>query len=96
MFNKQLYVILGKYESEESVEAFIINLIRILINKYPREIMNGLIKNWASANTVELKIKILEILNMSSIPIEHFYSILSESLNPDRLTKKRKSSNLVF
>lgn len=31
--------------------------------------MNSMIKNWVSANTVELKIKIIEMLNMTSIPI---------------------------
>lgn len=60
---------LGRYETEESVETYIINLLRVLFNKYPREIMNGMIRNWTSANTVEQKIKIVEILNLTSIPI---------------------------
>ena len=51
------------------METYIINLLRVLINKYPREIMNGMIKNWTSAHTVEQKIKIVEILNLTSIPI---------------------------
>ena len=94
-FNKQLYQTLGRYETEESVETYIINLLRVLINKYPRQIMNGMIKNWTSAHTVEQKIKIVEILNLTSIPIENFYNILADTLNEDKLHKKRKSIHLL-
>jgi hypothetical protein len=40
-----------------------------------------MIKNWTSAHTVEQKIKIIEMLNLTSIPIENFYNILADSLN---------------
>lgn len=56
--------------------------------------MNAFIKNWASATTVEHKIKIVEILNMTSIPIENFYGILSETLALDH--KKKKNDEFVL
>jgi hypothetical protein len=33
--------------------------MRVLLNRYPKEIMNGMIKNWASSKTIEQKIKII-------------------------------------
>lgn len=58
--------------------------------------MNSMIQAWSSANTVELKIKIIEILNLTSIPIENFYNIMSECLNSDRIAKKKKKDVLTF
>ena len=58
-YNKQLYLTLGRFEVEESVQNFIINLIRVLLNKYPREVMNAMIQTWTTARTIELKIKIV-------------------------------------
>ena len=93
-FNKQLYQLLGKYETSESVETYIINLVRVLLNKYPKEIMRAFIKNWATTTTVEHKIKIIEILNMTGIPIENFFTILADTLNLDH--KKKKNDEFVL
>lgn len=67
-----------------------------MLNKYPSEVMNAMIQAWTSANNVELKIKIIEILNFCSIPIENFYNIMCECVNSERISKKKKSGSLTF
>jgi hypothetical protein len=58
--------------------------------------MNAMIQAWTMANTVELKIKIIEILNFCSIPIENFYNIMCECVNSERIAKKKKANSLTF
>lgn len=45
--------------------------------------MRALVTCWSLAfKDVETKLKILELLNFSCLPIEHFYSIMAQSINP--------------
>lgn len=65
-----------------------------MVNTYPSELINSLCNNWASAKSVDFKLKILEILNFSSIPIEYFYAIVCQCINQDKIGKKRRPGQL--
>jgi hypothetical protein len=94
-YNKALGIAQSRLETEESVEAFIVGLFRVLLNAYPCETMRSLISCWSnSQKDIENRLKLLEILIFSGIPIEHFYSILCDSVNPEKIGRKRKGANL--
>jgi hypothetical protein len=61
-FNKALHTVLSQYEQVDSVESYIINLIRVLYNNYPADTLNSLVIDWINAPTLEIRLKILEIL----------------------------------
>ena len=58
--------------------------------------MNGMIQTWTTANSPDLKIKIVEMLNFCSIPIENFYNIMCDYVNSERISKKKKANSLTF
>ena len=52
-------------------------------------------KCWAEAvKDPETKVKLLELLIFSALPIEHFFSMLTDAMAPDRSGKKRKLGTL--
>jgi hypothetical protein len=45
--------------------------------------MRALVKCWADAVKVtEIKVKLLELLIFSGLPIEHFYNMLNDAMAP--------------
>ena len=94
-YNKALEIAQSKVEVEQTIESYLINLFRILLNTYRNETIRALVKCWAdSVKDPEIKVKLLELLIFSALPIEHFYSMLTEAMAPDRTGKKRKLNTL--
>jgi len=57
--------------------------------------MRALVKCWADASKdAETKTKILELMIFSALPIEHFFSMLSDAMAPDKSGKKRRPGTL--
>jgi len=86
-FNKTLYSVLGHYETVDSVESYIVNLLRVLYCNYPAETLNSLVLDWIAAPNVEIRLKILEILIVMGLPVEQFYDTLVETAVGDRIKK---------
>lgn len=48
-FNKTLYTVLSQYETVDSVESYIVNLLRVLYGNYPADTLNSLALDWIAA-----------------------------------------------
>ena len=57
--------------------------------------MSSMLQNWITAPNNDTKLKIIEILNMSCLPVETFFNILSEAFEI-KPQKKKKSNQLEF
>jgi hypothetical protein len=57
--------------------------------------MRAVVTCWSTASKdVETRLKLLELLVFSGLPVENFYYILSESLNPEKVGRKRRGAVL--
>ena len=89
---------LGHYETVDSVESYIVNILRVLYGNYPAETLNSLVLDWIAAPTLEIRLKILEILIVMGLPVEQFYDTLVETAVGDRIKKlewKKKYATFV-
>jgi hypothetical protein len=48
-YNRALELAQSKLEVEETIESYLVNLLRILLNTYRNETMRALVKCWADA-----------------------------------------------
>lgn len=94
-FNKTLYTMLGQYETVDSVESYIVNLLRVLYANYPAETLNSLVLDWIAASALETRLKILEILIVMGLPVEQFYDTLVETAVGDRIKKLERKKKFV-
>lgn len=89
-FNKQLYSMIGQMETNDSLENYLIRLIRVIFNNYPHQTLNCFAVNWCSNSSQNSRLKILEILIFIGLPVELFYEVIVETQIVDRLAKADK------
>lgn len=85
-----MYATIGTVETCDSLENYIIRLIRVIFNNYPQQTLNCLVLNWCSNSNLNSRLKILEILIFMGIPVEMFYEVIVDTQTVDRLTKADK------
>lgn len=57
--------------------------------------MRAVVACWTGASKdIETRLRLLELLIFSGIPVENFYSVLADSLSPERVGRKRRGALL--
>lgn len=94
-YNRTLGLAQSKLETEDTIESYLVNMLRILLNTYRNETMRALVKCWADAiKDPDTRKKILELLIFSALPVEHFFAMLTDAMAPEKTSKRRRPGTL--